>query len=98
MDTLITSIGQSITLSCSALGEPSPTYTWTFNGATVLPASNVTIVSTASSSNLILLSVQIEHVGNYSCTAMNSEGSATSDSAALEIASRLSRLVCQILL
>ena len=88
VDTILASAGQSATLSCSATGEPPPMYTWTRNGVPVFQSSNVAIETTLSGSNLVLLSVQSQHVGTYSCIAMNSESTVVSGNATLEIAGK----------
>ena len=69
-----------------------PTYIWILNNNLVTPSASVTIESTASGSNLTVTNVLTEHLGSYSCTATNSEGTVTSDSVTLEIASKSPKL------
>ena len=51
------------------------------------PSSSIIIESTATNSNLTITNLRSEQLGSYSCSAMNSEGTVTSDSAVLEVAS-----------
>ena len=60
--------GQTLNLSCSASSNPSPTVTWVFNGNTSLPEG----AATDASHNLIIVSANITHGGNCTCSAMNS--------------------------
>ncbi|XP_036420548.1 vascular cell adhesion protein 1-like isoform X2 [Colossoma macropomum] len=62
--TLSVTEGDSLTLSCSAHGNPSPQYTWNSPG-------NIMTVS----SILMISSIQSEDQGQYICTAYNDEGS-----------------------
>ena len=60
--------GQTLNLSCSASRHLPPTVTWVFNGNMPLPEGAATDVS----DNLIIVSANITHGGNYTCSAMNS--------------------------
>ncbi|WAR05146.1 CONT-like protein [Mya arenaria] len=52
--------GRSMTLICSSMGNPSPTYTWTYHGR-----------GSQSGLTLTLVSVQTRHAGTVTCTARN---------------------------
>ncbi len=86
VNVIVSSAGQSASLSCSASGEPPPTYTWSLNDVAVSESSTVTIVANDGGSNLILSSVGSGNVGDYNCLADNSQGTALSNTATLEIA------------
>ena len=64
----------SVTLSCQAVGIPLPQYYWKLNGTAVGTGSNY-VISSASKANQ----------GYYTCTASNSQGTATSGQAALTV-------------
>ncbi|KAK3107564.1 hypothetical protein FSP39_017383 [Pinctada imbricata] len=57
----------TLTLTCSASGDPTPTITWSFNGQTL------------SSTNGVYTKVNVQRAddGEYTCTATNSLGSQT---------------------
>ena len=59
--------GQTLNLSCSASSHLNTTVMWVFNANTPLPEG----VSTDVSNNLIIVSANITHGGNYTCIAMN---------------------------
>jgi hypothetical protein len=69
--------GSTVVFSSLAAGTPNPTYQWRQNG---------TIISGATLPNLVLSRADLSAAGNYTCTATNSVGSATSNSATLSIA------------
>ncbi|KAF5888558.1 vascular cell adhesion protein 1-like [Clarias magur] len=60
--------GQSLTINCSADGNPSPVYNW---------ISPNNIISSPNSSIITISSVSTEHQGQYTCNATNSAGEAT---------------------
>ncbi|XP_040892799.1 vascular cell adhesion protein 1-like [Toxotes jaculatrix] len=60
--------GNSLQLSCMAVGNPSPSFTWV-----VLPRS----VPSSNSSHLTIKSVAYEQEGQYTCSVSNSVGTVT---------------------
>ena len=71
------SAGSTVVFSSLATGTPTPTYQWRRNGTTI---------SGATLPNLVLSRADLSAAGIYTCTATNSAGSATSNSATLSIA------------
>ena len=68
--------GNSVTFTASAIGAPTPTYQWKFNGVNI---------SGATSSSYTKSNVQSTDAGNYTVVASNSSGSVTSDTAVLGV-------------
>ena len=66
--------GQSTVLDCTASGSPSPSISWTMNGQSI-NFSSLSTVQLASNGSLIFSEVTGTEEGNYSCTAVNQEGS-----------------------
>ena len=71
--------------TCSAEGQPLPTFAWSHDGVQ-LDSEQASIQSSGGSSSLTLTGVTSAEEGLYACTASNSEGSATSSSAQLQLA------------
>ena len=69
--------GSTVVFSSLAAGTPTPTYQWRRNGS---------IIAGATLPNLVLSRADLSAAGIYTCTATNSAGSATSNSATLSIA------------
>lgn len=70
------SVGDDVTFSVSATGNPSPTFQWRKDGAAI---------SGATSSSLLLEDVTLSDQGEYDCIVLNSEGLTTSASATLTV-------------
>lgn len=68
--------GSSATFTAAASGSPTPTYQWNFNGGAI---------SGATSASYTISSAQSGNAGNYTVTATNSIGSATSNVATLAV-------------
>ena len=58
----------TLTLSCSASSDLQPTISWLFNGVPSLPPG----ATVDASQDLIILSANFSHGGNYTCSATNS--------------------------
>lgn len=62
-------IGESVTLECSAAGQPQPRITWTRGDRTPLPTDpRITITP---SGGLYIQDVNQEDAGEYTCFATN---------------------------
>ena len=72
-----------ISFSCTVDSYPSSNITWLHNGAEIQAASPRVTISTVQvdsrtqESTLTLLNTTAEDTGTYSCSAVNSEGSAS---------------------
>jgi hypothetical protein len=69
--------GESATLSVASGGSTPLSYTWKFNGTTVIPG--------ATTANLTIPSVQFSNAGNYSCTISNTLGTTNTATAVLTV-------------
>jgi hypothetical protein len=67
--------GAAVTLSVSASGNPSPSYQWYQNGTLLVGKTGQSLTFTMGSSA----------IGTYTCKAINSRGSVTSQSAAVSL-------------
>ncbi len=80
--------GSTVVFSAPALGTPAPTYQWLFNGATIVGATD---------STLVIKSATAANAGAYTCVAQNSLGLASSPAAGLTVntvaASSVGRLI-----
>ncbi len=75
--------GTSVTLTCSATGEPAPVQSWTRNGSPVTTGSTRFQISSDGSS-LTVSNVQEADEGTYVCGATNVAGTVT-DSISLNV-------------
>jgi len=73
--------GRSVVFNAIATGYPAPTYQWTLNGSTTIPGASVT-----NDPILVITGATSADVGAITCTATNSDGTATS-SATLAVSS-----------
>ena len=70
-----------VSFSCTVDSYPLSTITWLHNGAEVQAApprvtiSTVQVDNRTQESNLTLLNTTAEDIGNYTCSAVNDEGS-----------------------
>ncbi|XP_026075436.1 protein turtle homolog A-like isoform X1 [Carassius auratus] len=63
-------VGRSVTLKCSARGNPRPTITWSKDGRPIKPQNKVKITNGSVSFH----AVSRETSGHYQCDASNTEG------------------------
>ena len=70
-----TETGGNFTLTCSALADPNPTFTWRFQGNKISASEKHVIVSSRTQSSLTVNNVVIGDDGLYSCSASNRFGS-----------------------
>ena len=73
-------VGQSVTFSVAASGNPAPTYQWSKNGTTI---------NGATSPTLTFATAQLSDTGVYTVRAINSVGAAASTPAILAIPSAM---------
>ncbi|KAF5905338.1 protein turtle A-like isoform X2, partial [Clarias magur] len=66
-------LGESLSVSCVALGNPKPTVTWRKEGNTVEEDNKIQVIS----ETLSLVKVTRETTGMYRCHVSNSEGNLT---------------------
>ena len=78
-------VGSNAVFICNVTGEPVPTISWYFNGASVNEAntmkytiSMMSLNITTNSSILTITNVQSSDVGTYTCNATNVLSSNTS--------------------
>jgi YVTN family beta-propeller protein len=75
--------GSSVVFNAAATGRPSATYRWSFDG---VPLSDGDGISGSTTSTLLITGgVSQANAGNYTVTATNGSGSATSTAAALTV-------------
>ncbi|MGZ5569417.1 MAG: beta strand repeat-containing protein, partial [Limisphaerales bacterium] len=79
--------GNSVVLSVTTTGSPSPTYQWKKGGTDLSNGSydNAATVSGATTPNLTLTNVRASDSAAYTCVATNSAGSDTSSAATLTV-------------
>ncbi|KAI8497502.1 hypothetical protein Bbelb_248080 [Branchiostoma belcheri] len=72
------SIGDDVSLECSAFAVPNKiTFTWSKNGTTLTNSSRLTVQSSGETSILSISGVEEGDYGTYNCTAANEIGSST---------------------
>ncbi|XP_035888695.1 obscurin-like [Phyllostomus discolor] len=70
-------LGQSVTLACQVLAQPSAQATWNKDGALLESSSRLLISSTLKNFHLLtILAVTAEDLGVYTCSMRNSLGTA----------------------
>ncbi|TRY70745.1 hypothetical protein TCAL_04830 [Tigriopus californicus] len=63
---------EEVRLFCTSVGQPKPINSWSFNERELLPNPRIRLES--SNTVLRILAVQMNDVGNYSCSAQNHFG------------------------
>ena len=66
--------GSKVEVQCVAKGHPDPTVVWKHNGSVVYESAVRKVVG----GRLLIFSAQVDHSGNYTCLALNKEGSTQS--------------------
>lgn len=69
-------VGSAVSFTVTVTANPSPTYQWSKNGSPIAGATGA---------SYSLTSAQTGDAGSYTCTATNSQGSTTSNSATLTV-------------
>ncbi|XP_073259129.1 hemicentin-1-like [Porites lutea] len=75
--------GFNVSLLCNAIGNPTPTFSWTINGSPVNTTSNPRITFSAYNKQLTITSVKRTDGGEYKCLASNSVKTVNSTAAFL---------------
>ena len=100
-DTVISRSGSDVSMSCTAVGSPLPTISWTHEGTVVSSSESVSIVSSQTgseaTSRLTLSGVDVSDAGSYSCVSSNPVGS-DSSSVDIEVARKRFCLLPSLLL
>ena len=78
--------GNTASFTCSASGQPLPTFTWYHNGVELTTSETVTVSSSGGTSRLSVSDVGEEEEGEYHCQAENDLGSVDSEVAELQLA------------
>ena len=89
--------GQEVIFSCSAMGNPQPTFHWTKDGVRMNVKDNprFNVSSTSVSHCLTIEDVGQSDVGKYRCVAENSVNNSVSSAATLTVACKV--LVCRLI-
>lgn len=75
-DAYTLSVGQSVSVPCSATGQPKPELQWQKLGGSVGGESDL---QTFTNGTLHIKNAQLKHGGVYTCTAFSSAGRASRD-------------------
>ena len=77
--------GNNATVSCNAIGNPSPSITWTKNGSIISTAGDPRSTFGADNKSLTITNVSRADSGQYQCVASNNLGKATSNAATIDV-------------
>lgn len=75
-------VGDTVTLTATAAGSPTPTFQWMKDGVAV---ANSARISGATSATLAIAGVTAADAGSYTVVASNTAGAATSDAAVVTV-------------
>jgi len=64
-------LGESVTFTCTATGNPRPDITWTDQDGNMVGMTSDIVNTTSIQSTLTLSNLQDENFDNYTCTATN---------------------------
>ncbi|XP_060737332.1 hemicentin-1 isoform X1 [Tachysurus vachellii] len=70
------SVGESVSMPCSAIGQPEPELQWQKLGGSVQGVANL---QTFTNGTLHIKNAKLENAGVYTCTALNSAGRVSRD-------------------
>ncbi|XP_067947545.1 basement membrane-specific heparan sulfate proteoglycan core protein-like [Watersipora subatra] len=73
--TLTVTVGDTFTLTCTAIGYPVPLISWRLNWGNIPTGSRVTETSVNGKGVLIIRNVQESDAGAYTCEAINNQNS-----------------------
>ena len=67
-------VNNSLSMSCSAVGIPTPSIEWMFDGSKIINHNLTNSITTGqtTTSTLTITMIELYHAGIYSCTATNS--------------------------
>ena len=85
LDSVAAPVGTAV-FSCSASGQPSPHFSWYHGDVELVAGGQVSVVDNGGRSTLTLTNVGEGEEGEYYCEAENSQGTAESERAELQLA------------
>ena len=74
-----------VTLTCSAVGNPTPSISWTKDGSLINAGGDPRINITEQNTKLRITNVSRADDGQYRCVASNGLGNATSNPATVDV-------------
>ena len=78
--------GSNVDLSCNAIGNPVPTFSWTIDGSAVNTTANPRIILSLENKTLTITNViRTDSTHEYQCVATNSIGTVSSNAPTLDI-------------
>ena len=89
--------GTTASFTCSASGQPSPYFSWYRDDGLLTTEEEVSIVTSGGRSTVSVAGVGEEEEGGYHCEAVNSLGTASSETAQLELACELVEKIMEVL-
>ena len=80
-------------LTCNAVGNPTPSISWTKDGSVINANGDPRIIFAEQNTKLNITNVTRVDDGQYRCVANNSLGSATSNASTLDVRCKFTRSV-----